>query len=241
MLIWFDLLALLSVLLCCTVGGACDLRVSLTYLHCSYVHITIKALNVIVIFLPVCVSRLTSSQLQGVLQYPISPCSPTAYTWRQSCSRDRTRKRSWRGGRSTRGKLKASFHLYFVDSLQLQTSGFHRLKANAVLYLAHHDTIVPHSRRVTPPHWLDPGRGQQASGGALLSVQGHTGEQVWCRAEQGEVERDSMSVQPAVWLQELQFGRSSRPAETQEVFQHIWKFLIHYKHSKSCPVSVSNI
>ena len=35
----------LSVLLCCTVGGACDLIFPLTYLHCSYVQMTIKALN----------------------------------------------------------------------------------------------------------------------------------------------------------------------------------------------------
>ena len=36
---------ILSVLLCCTVGGACDLRFPCTYLHCSYVHMTRKALN----------------------------------------------------------------------------------------------------------------------------------------------------------------------------------------------------
>jgi len=34
-----------SVLLCCTVGGACDLRCTLTYLHCSYPHMTIQALK----------------------------------------------------------------------------------------------------------------------------------------------------------------------------------------------------
>ena len=40
---------ILSVVLCCSVGGACDLRLSSTYLHCSSVQMTIKALNLEII------------------------------------------------------------------------------------------------------------------------------------------------------------------------------------------------
>lgn len=56
-----------------------------------------------IFILPMCVyalyGRLTSSQLQGVLQYPISPCCPALCSWRQRCSRDKSRKRSWRRGK----------------------------------------------------------------------------------------------------------------------------------------------
>lgn len=40
-------------------------------------------------------SKRTPNQLQGVLQYPTMPCCPRVWTWSQSCSREKRRKRSW--------------------------------------------------------------------------------------------------------------------------------------------------
>lgn len=165
--------------------------------------------------------RLTSSQLQGVVQYPISPCCPRVYTWLQSCIKDKRRKRSWGG----RGKNMRTIWPKYVHCAQLQFVFpssvcwlFLHMKSNISFYLTRHNSIVPHNRSVIHSNWLDFGRGQQDTGGALLSKHGHTGEQVGCRAEQSEVDLHGhcLSVQPATWMQEPQFGGSVRPAEEQK-------------------------
>lgn len=84
------------------------------------------------------------------------------------------------------------------------------------------------------PDWLHFARGQQDAGGALLNQQSHTSEQVGCRAEQGELDLQGHcpSVQPATWMQEIQFGCSIRPDDDddggyrQEIFLKICQIMI---------------
>lgn len=86
----------------------------------------------------------------------------------------------------------------------LKTSIFHGKKksffevSRIFFYLAHHDNIVPRSRSVIHSGRADFDRGQQNTGGALLREHRHAGEQVGRRAEQGELDRDSLSAQPAL-------------------------------------------
>lgn len=63
------------------------------------------------------------------------------------------------------------------------------------------------------PRWLDFRRDWQFTSWALLSQQGHTGEQVECRAEQGEMDLQGhrLIVQATTWPQEIQSGLSLRP------------------------------
>lgn len=135
--------------------------------------------------------RLTSSQLNGVLQYPIRPCCPTIFTWWQSCSRDKRRKKSC--GKKTLGKImtysitmEAVSVIHFPFKLNWLITIVSRDSAS--FYLTYHSSVVPHSRSVIHSNWLDVGRGQEDTSEAPLSEQRHTSEQVGCRAVQGELD-----------------------------------------------------
>lgn len=93
-------------------------------------------------------------------------------------------------------------------------------------YLAHHHDKVPCSRSAIHPNWMDLHRRLQGPHGVLLSEHGHTGEQAGCRAEQGELDLHGhrLSVQPAAWLEELQFGSSIKPAGEQKTVEEWWVY-----------------
>lgn len=101
-----------------------------------------------------------------------------------------------------------------------------QIKDFAAFYLEHHDYIVPRSSTLINPYWLDLSWRQQDPGGVLLNMHGHTGEQVGCRAEQGEMDLHShrLSAQPATWMQDHQFGCSIRPAGEQRTAERWWRY-----------------
>ena len=107
--------------------------------------------------------------------------------------------------------------LFLYNGVKDQTK-----RSNGVFYLADHNNIVPHSRSVVHPDRLHFRRGHQDTGGAVLSEQGHTGEQVGCRAVQGELDLQDHrpSVQPAAWVQEIQFGCGVRPDDDDDTEYH---------------------